>query len=56
MLKYSLFRFHFLVALETDYERYAELELLSGFDDTLRDIVATHDTFSNFRSHSTPNI
>ena len=42
-----LFGFFFLVALKPDDEGHGKLELLSGFDDALRDVVASHNATKN---------
>jgi hypothetical protein len=41
---HSLLRLGLLGSLESDNEGDGELELLGGFDDTLGDDVASHDT------------
>lgn len=36
-----------LRTLQTNDERDLELELLGGFDDTLCDVIAAHDTYTS---------
>lgn len=39
-----LFGFCLFVALQSDDKRYTQLKLLCGFDDTLSNVIAPHDT------------
>lgn len=40
----SLFRFLLLCTLQSYYERNGQIKLLCSFDDTLRDIIAPHNS------------
>jgi hypothetical protein len=53
---YSLFGLSFLSALEPDNQRDGQVQLFSSLDDTLSNVVASHDTYEDnekpFRYHN----